>query len=242
MANFRAAFGDRLKVLRKRLGYSQETMANLVEISRTSWNHYEKERYLPTLETLIWLTKRTNVRWEWLVSGSEPMMKRDYKGTLIEDLPQPVVTFSSAGNIKEINNSSDYLAVPLMIDPIAAGAPTINTDAIDEWAWIHISQIGKRKNLVAIRVAGRSMHPLILNGAIVAIDRDDHAPPGLFAVRCPDEGVTIKRVKLMGKNNLLLTPENREYDERLITLGKGESLYDVLIGRAVWQWSDLTEA
>jgi len=83
------------------------------------------------------------------------------------------------------------------------------------------------------------MRPLIRDGDIVAIDRDDWRPPGLFAVRVVDEGVTVKRVKLVGKGHLLLVPENREYEERLLTLAKGEELHDVLIGRAVWQWSSL---
>jgi len=230
----------RFRLVRVEMGWSQATMASILDLTKTGISNIENRRAYPTLHTLEKLSVQTEINIDWILTGRGPKYWADQEKIDIENLPQPVVTFSTASRAPEGVNEAHYRAVPLLTDPVAAGEPMIGTDVVEEWAWIHASQVGKRKNLVAIRIKGRSMHPLILDGAIVAIDRDDWKPPGLFAVRV-GEGVTVKRVKRIGKKSLLLVPENREFEEALVELAKGQSLQDVVIGRAVWQWSDLTK-
>lgn len=225
--------GKIIREVRRKKGWTQKDLARALGVAQARISEWERGIGSPTVENYIILSGEYGFDLAWLLSGQEA------KRFDVEKIPQPVIKFAEAGVEPQDLETANYLSVPLLADPIAAGEPMINLDEIAEWAWIHISQIGKRKNLVAIRIAGNSMHPLILDGAIVAIDRDDHKPPGLFAVRCPDEGVTVKHVKVLD-HALLLVPENRDFEERLITLAKGESLHDVIIGRAVWQWSDLS--
>jgi len=230
---------ERFKALRMRLGWKQKKMASVLDMSVAMISAIETKRNLPSIEKLLLLVRKTGVEWKWLMTGEGRMMDIDPMFQT-DSLPQPIVHFTKSLDVEpEKINESHYLAVPLMDDPIAAGQPFIPTDSVSEWAWIHRSQIGRRSNLVAIRVKGRSMEPLILDGAIVAVDRDDKTPPGIFAAR-NDEGVTLKRVKVIGRN-LLLKPENKEYDEAIIELEDGAQMGDYLIGRCVWQWSDLSK-
>ena len=60
---------------------------------------------------------------------------------------------------------------------VAAAEPIISPDKIEGWAIIHVSQVGRKADLVAIRVEGRSMEPLIPAGSMVAIDREDREIP-----------------------------------------------------------------
>jgi repressor LexA len=226
--------GTIIREARKQKRWTQKDLASALGVAQSRISEWERGLGSPSIEDYLVLTGEHGFDLAWLLSG------KAQKSLEVDGLPQPIVAFSTAGAAPEVVNTAHYLAVPLLSDPVAAGEPLVNTDEVEEWAWIHVSQIGKRKNLVAIRIKGDSMNPLIRDGDIVAIDRHDWKPPGIFAVRCDTDGVTVKRVKQIGDHALLLVPENRDYDERLVTLAKGQMLRDVVIGRAVWQWSDLT--
>ncbi len=228
-----SSLGSRMRKLRSSRGWTQQRLAAEAGIGRAAVAHYEKDRRRPSLEMLERIGRLFDVDIDWLLTG-RPGRQFD-----ASDLPQPVVKFSSRmekdpGAI----NTEDYRAVPLLSDPVAAGAPLISSDLVEEWAWIHGTQVGRRQGLVAIRIDGDSMTPLIRDGDIIAIDKDDVTPPGIFAVRA-DEGVTVKRVKVI-RGGLLLIPENRDYEQRFLELPRGRALSDVILGRAVWQWSNLT--
>jgi len=227
-----SSFGSRLLKLRQGRAWTQKRMAKELGIGRATVAHYEKGRRMPSLEVLERISRVFDVDIDWLLTGRP--------GGRFEaaDLPQPVVRFSSRME-EDPNgfNTVDYRAVPLLSDPVAAGAPLISSDLVEEWAWIHTSQVGRRQGLVAIRIDGDSMSPLIRHGDIIAIDRDDATPPGIFAVRA-DEGVTVKRVKMIS-DGLLLIPENRAYEERFLKIPGGQSISDIILGRAVWQWSSM---
>ena len=227
-----SSFGSRLLKLRQGRAWTQERMARELGIGRTTVAHYEKGRRMPSLEVLERIGRAFDVDLDWLLTG-RPGGR--FEAT---DLPQPVVRFSSRME-KDPNgfNTIDYRAVPLLTDPVAAGAPLISSDLVEEWAWIHTSQVGRRQGLVAIRIDGDSMSPLIRHADIIAIDREDVTPPGIFAVRA-DEGVTVKRVKMIS-DGLLLIPENRAYEERFLEIPRGQALSGIILGRAVWQWSSL---
>lgn len=227
-----SSLGSRFQRLREGLGWTQGRMARVLGVGRTSVTQYEGGQRLPSLRVLMRLAEAVEVDLGWLLTG------RTESRVDLMDLPQPVVHFPARQEDRpEGFHPADYYAVPLLSDPVAAGAPLISTDLVEEWAWIHVSQVGQRSNLAALRVEGDSMSPLIRDGDIIAIDRDDRFPPGVFAVRV-DEGVTVKHVKLKG-DALLLIPENRDHEERLVTIPEGGRMDDLILGRAVWQWSSL---
>jgi hypothetical protein len=115
----------------------------------------------------------------------------------IDEIPRPYCPFVS--NLKEIPRdirTGDYISIPLVEGRIVAGEPIIAEDKIEGWAIIHISQVGRRANLVAIRLDkrdGKSMEPLVRAGSMVATDRDDHGikKNRAYAVRT-EWGCTIK--------------------------------------------------
>lgn len=251
-----ASTGIRVRQTRKAVGLSQDKFAKTLGLSRSYISKVEDGKAAITKPTAIAIERKFGVRANWLLYGGTRMSIADkllpgqtaaagdvddeiefVVGNAVPaiDLPIPEVRFPvSFEKPPDGVRTAEYLAVPLVSDPIAAGAALIASDIVEEYAWIHRSQIGKRKNLVAVRVDGDSMRPILRDGDIVAIDRDDRHLPGIFACRV-DGGATIKWAKAIGKQ-ILLTPENREFDEMLLA---PRSLEDVLIGRVVWQWSDL---
>lgn len=200
------------------LGKKQVEFAKSVGMNQSYLSQVIRGKYEPRSYLLDAIEKSWGISRRWLETGEGEMF-----------VPPPAAARVTV-------ETSGLVAVPLYADPVAAGAALINNEEIEDYAWIHKNQIGRRKNLIAVRIQGDSMAPVLRSGDIVVIDRDDRTPPGVFCVRL-DEGATVKRVKLIGRQ-LLITAENREEFQEVIV--SPARVRDVLIGRVVWQWSDLS--
>lgn len=62
------SLGERIQQLRTKNGYSQEMLANLLGVSRQCISHYESNRRVPQLLTLLKLADIFNVNVETVVS------------------------------------------------------------------------------------------------------------------------------------------------------------------------------
>ncbi len=69
---------DRLKELRKKAGYSQEQLAEMLNISRQAVSKWESAQGNPDIENLIKLTEIYNVSADYILSGQEK-----------EEVPEP---------------------------------------------------------------------------------------------------------------------------------------------------------
>jgi transcriptional regulator with XRE-family HTH domain len=68
--------GQRIKALRGELKLSQDEMARLFGIVRTTYNRYERGEAYPGPQVLSMLADRFNVSVDWLVCGKGPMFYR----------------------------------------------------------------------------------------------------------------------------------------------------------------------
>jgi SOS-response transcriptional repressor LexA len=95
-----------------------------------------------------------------------------------------------------------------------------------------------KPSIVAIRVKGRSMEPVILDGAIVGVDRDDRdiVSGYIYAVWIPYEGAVIKRVH-MRPEQIIFRSDNPEHDDFSLPLSEG--IPDMILGRVKWVWQGL---
>ena len=59
-------FTERLKELRKEKGYTQEQMANILEIGQSAYAKWENDRTEPSFENLIKLADLLEVSFDWL--------------------------------------------------------------------------------------------------------------------------------------------------------------------------------
>lgn len=233
-------FGTRLSALLERRG-AKLRLAKETGISSASITRYTSGR-VPQADELLRIAKALNVTMEWLLEGRDPPCKLDPS-----ELPQPRVIFSGsldaqhgAGAAAERPaaygvRTEDFRAVPLVEDAVAAGAARVVSDQIAGWAWVYAPLLGRRRNLVAVRVKGNSMDPVLPDGSVAVVDRDDRrvVPRGLYVVRL-DGGCTVKYVAREG-TGLVLIPENHaEYRETRIPAREGEA--DPIVGRVCWSW------
>lgn len=62
--------GIKISILRKKLKYSQEKLAELADLSKTSINSIERAQSKPTIETLERIAKALNIELKELVDVS----------------------------------------------------------------------------------------------------------------------------------------------------------------------------
>lgn len=66
-------FGEKLKSARKRAGLTQEQLAEQLLVSRQAITKWESDKGLPDIENLKQLSKRLDVRIDYLLDSGEPM-------------------------------------------------------------------------------------------------------------------------------------------------------------------------
>lgn len=219
--------GKKLKTYRKSKGWPLEELGQRLDMAPQVLKYYENGNWPATTDLLCRFAEKLNIPAHELIreGGSAPVQTPDLK------IFQPT-SISSAASIK----SEDYVSIPLTDSSIAAGQPIIQEDNIEDYVLLHIRAAGKRKNLVASRVDGESMEPMLHSGDIVVIDRDDKkwTKNRIFAI-FHEGGLTAKYLEQQ-QNLLILRPINPHYQVQIINLGENP---DPVVGRVIGAWKEL---
>jgi len=219
--------GKKLKQFRKKNGWSLEEMARRVSLFPQILQNYESGNWSISPDLLNDLAEKMNIPPnEFLKEGDTfPVQVPELK------IYQPQ-SIAEAPAIK----GEDYISIPLTDSSIAAGQPIIQENNIEDYVLLHIRAAGKKKNLVASRVDGDSMEPMLHSGDIVVIDRDDKKiiKNRIFAIFY-DEGLTAKYVEFQ-QNLLILRPINPNSQVQIINLNEHP---DPIIGRVIGAWKEL---
>ncbi len=219
--------GKKLKRLRKKNGWSLEELGKRVSLLPQVLQNYENGNWSISPDLLNDLAEKMNIPPnEFLKEGDTfPVQVPELK------IYQPR-SIAEAPAIK----GEDYISIPLTASSIAAGQPIIQENNIEDYVLLHIRAAGKKKNLVASRVDGDSMEPMLHSGDIVVIDRDDKKllKNRIFAIFY-DEGLTAKYVESQ-QNLLILRPINPNSQVQIINLNEHP---DPIVGRVIGAWKEL---
>jgi SOS-response transcriptional repressor LexA len=219
--------GKKLKKFRKKNGWSLEEMSERTCLFPQVLKNYEKGIWTISPDLLSDLAEIMNIPpYEFLREGDKLSAKAPELNIF-----QPK-NIAGGPTIK----AEDYVSIPLTDSSIAAGQPIIQDSNIEDYVLLHIRATGKRKNLVASRVDGDSMEPMLHSGDIVVIDRDDKKliKNRIFAIYY-DEGLTAKYVECQ-KDLLILRPINPTSQVQIINLNDNP---DPIIGRVIGAWKEL---
>lgn len=182
-----SSFNDMLAYLRKRSGMSQKELAEKIGISRSAVGMYEAGEREPDFETLEALADTFNVNMDTLLGKSSP--------------PSNAIPYTAAHKAP-------------ILGSIPAGYPVLAIEDIEGYEDIPYSD---EENYFFLRVNGESMKNAgIHTGDLVLIRRQEYAEDGqIVAARVNGDEATLKRYKKQG-GNVLLLPENPEYDPRIV--------------------------
>ena len=205
-----SSFNDMLAYLRKRNGMSQKELAEKIGISRSAVGMYETGEREPDFETLEALADTFNVNMDTLLGKSSS--------------PSNAIPYTAARKAP-------------IIGSIPAGYPALALEDIEGYADIPYSD---EENYFFLRVNGESMKNAgIHTGDLVLIRRQDCAEDGqVVAVRVNGDEATLKRYKKQG-NNVLLLPENPEFEPRIVPSKDFETGDAQIIGVALQVRRDL---
>ena len=98
-----------------------------------------------------------------------------------------------------------------------------------------------RKNMVAVKVKGDSMSPTIKKNGYIGVDINDreYVEGEIFAVRVPNEGVTVKRVIIYrDQKKIILRSDNSFYGDRELSVEYVDE-ENFLIGRVKWVMQEI---
>lgn len=217
---FRKKKGWSLKLLEEKLGAKSGIISRTVDL-------FENGNVGISMDLLHAISNKMGIAFQEFLHEDEPV---------IAQVPElKIFQASSTRETPQIRNE-DYVSIPLTASAIAAGQPIITENDIEDYVLLHIRAAGKRKNLVACKVDGVSMEPMLHSGDIVVIDRDDRkiAKNKMYAVFY-EEGLTAKYVERQ-KDLLILRPINPNAQVQVVNLVEHP---DPIVGRIIGAWKEL---
>lgn len=206
-----ANFSDRIKVLRTERGITQEQLAAMLKVSRSTIGMYESGKREPDFEMSEAIADIFNVDMDYLTGRSDIQRRH----------PITPSTFIPPG----FSPLPDMDTLP-RVGRIACGEPILAEQNIEDYDSVPSNW---RATFTLICV-GDSMAPRIQDGDLVAIRQQREVENGeIAAVRIGDEA-TLKRV-YFHDDYIELRPENPAYSS---IIRRREEMNDVSIeGRAV---------
>jgi Predicted transcription factor, homolog of eukaryotic MBF1 len=168
-------FGERLRIARKRKGYKQKELASKINVSSQNYNHYERSRYEPSLETLSLICQILEVSADWLLGNNEK-----YSQGLVN-----------------IDSFNDIELVPIMHNI------SYKNNKIYGELKGHITKTAFQKTnyQLATQSTDNSMLPYFKKGDIVLVDITKKAPiENHFYLIDYEETNFIRKAKLSNKN------------------------------------------
>ena len=199
---------DKIKTLRKSLGYSQEELAKTINVHQTAVSQWEQGRTTPDIETIKKLASLFNVSVDYLLGRSNAPAN-------------PIDPFSFS-NIQPVKKHR----IPLLGE-IACGEPIFADEDFEGFIESDIEAD------FALRCNGDSMTGArIMDGDIVLIKKQDMVENGQIAAVIIENEATLKRVYYYPKDGkLILNPENPAYAPLVYV---DEELNQIrILGRAV---------
>lgn len=245
-----ADIGARLKALREELGYNQAEFADKLGVARSSISRMEQGERPPSAELLFGLVCDLDIDLKELLCGvaaSHPFLADAVE---IAANVRPVIRPLS-DNLHDLppeRVADEYVAVPLVDGQVAAGPGRVAWESVRSLVWVFKPELGRRKNLVALRVAGDSMTPTIPDQAIIIVDRDSRQPSGnrkgIWALRTEDGDVQIKRLyrrmpspaDKLPETWWILSENLEDYPPELAWTMDFDRL---VLGQVVWMWRSL---
>lgn len=148
--------GERLKVIRKKLGLSQSKMAEKLGMTGPTLNNYELGRRKPSPELLTKLVKDFNINLNWLFTGSGPVF--------LDELST------------EQTDTDEIVKLPFYKNSFVSagyGLTNYENDAVEisfsKEILKFLFRVNIERGLHLVPVYGNSMHPTIPEGSIAIV-------------------------------------------------------------------------
>lgn len=207
-----------IKDLRKRLGFSQQTLADKIGVSKSYISMLERgknyrdenKKIKPNIEILNRIAELDGKTFDQMIGDLE-----DFEINISSITPPDRPTFR----------------IPVLAN-VAAGIPIEAIEDIVDWEESN-DLTGSEKDYFGLKVKGDSMEPRILNGDTLIVRKQPTADSGQTVVVLVngDEGC-VKKLKWTDSGMMLIS-NNTSYDPMFFTSDEIENLPVRIVGRVV---------
>jgi len=214
---------NRITISRKSKGFTQKYLAEKLNISVPTMNHYETGKRIPSSEFLARLAKMVECDPGWLLSGEGKMQIKE------EHCYPPM-----------LSTLEGFVLVPRYnISASAGGGSIVHSEQIvDHLAfkadWVYKELGTDPKNLILVHSIGDSMEPTIRAGDLLLVDRSKSRVKGegIYLINL-DNGLMVKRIEWLLDGSAVIRGDNPVASrEQVLTSSDLENLQ--LLGRVVW--------
>lgn len=191
---------NRIKTLRKKHKYTQEELANLLHVKRTTVASWEQGQNSPRMDKVQRMSLLFNVPMSQII-GEDGAPDID-----VQTVPDTTNVIYPKGDLLK------RVAIPI-VGEIACGDPIMAEENIDGYTEQIFTNNVPSGPLFALRCKGDSMEPTIPDGALAIIHEQPEVEDGEIAAVLVDDDceATLKRIKHQGKL-VMLVPDNKQYD------------------------------
>ncbi|HWR36000.1 MAG TPA: S24 family peptidase [Clostridia bacterium] len=212
----------KINALRTRLGLSGTLFAAQLGVSSMAVSRWERGQNEPAADIYLAIGKMAGDPDCWyfwqragLTIGDILKVLPDAQGRMVstsstvklEVIPARGATRESTGT--KLKTQPDLVAVALLKDAAAAGSPRlIDSAAVEDVLVFRRRSIPHPESTICLRIAGESMTPILEDGFVVCVDTHEqdhsHLYNEMVAARDPDGGVTVKWLRKVGADDMLI--------------------------------------
>lgn len=205
-----ALISAKIRFLRKALKLKQEEFAAKIGVDQTTVSKWEKVKARPTPDALVRIAALADEvdKLFFLEHAGLPPQFLDGNPMIPEVETASVHVIARA--FGEVPSAPKLVWVPLYKDSVAAGEPRGVHPEIDEFIPFAEKLMPKGSKLVALKVCGDSMAPIICDGYVVILDiaqRDPRQLIGRMVAAREGDGITVKWLR-RDRNEYLLVPQH----------------------------------
>lgn len=211
------SFAERIQKLRGTLDLTQLELGEKINKSENTVYNWEAGNTEPPKNVLKVIAENLGISLTWLGTGKgdmffEPPPVRKGKDELTEPITVNVLTIASVGHTHYEENHK-----PIESIQFERSSVTVDGKVFTQ----------------AVRAEGDSMHPTIVDRALVGVDFEDKRiiENGLFLISFPDIGIAIKRLQIK-KDGVLVVSDNKQVGSEMIPLDILQQGF--ILGRVRW--------
>lgn len=187
--------GERIKSLRLNQGLSQESLAEKINVTKSTISQWEVGKAQPKNKNLLSIVTFFGTTYEYLKGGGE----------IDERCPRVV-------------------SVPFYNVSAAAGLGIINDSETYTYVDIENLQVSNIEHLVSLTASGDSMEPVLKDGSILVVDtQSKNIIDGHMYVFRQDDLLRVKLISYE-KNHLIVTSYNKEYKNEIYKFSELDDL------------------
>ncbi len=194
---------ERIKILRNKLGISQEVLAKNLHLAQNTLSAYERGTRDPDTDTLALIANYFNVSVDFLLDRE----------------------------IKETLPKREVIKLPVY-GKVAAGEPILAVDDIVDYIDVYKDEVNDG-DYIALQVKGDSMEPNIMSGDVVIVCLQPDVDSGQVAVVIINgDEATVKKV-IKHKDGISLVANNPNYEPMFFSKKEINDLPVIVYGKVV---------